>query len=424
MALADITADAVLKALNEFDEVGRDAFLAKYGFDKAKSYFLVHQGRRYDSKAVVGAAHGYSGMASLRADQFSGGKATVARLLAGLGFEVFGAAQIPSPLVLVENERTAGGHYDHWKDVTGERYQYPNQYKNRVVEGRPFVYYRGTRRAGGGRGTPEYFGHGVIGAVHLDPDTDESSPKKDWKWVCEIAEYSPFESPVPFKKADTPYEDIAKNLWSVAVRDLPQDAYDKILQDAGVSRPLPGTAPSSPELAMPPINQVAPEGVDPAYLLPPRPPRRTSSGGSGRHRRSAYSKRIGDRGERIVLSHLERLLDQRDAKTLRWVAAEGETPGWDIEYTSGGQLWAVEVKATSGPAMPSVELTANEWASAKALGERYRLALVARTLTKAPEVGFIDDVVNRVEQGEFGVEPLSWRLERAPVAPASPTTPQ
>ncbi len=54
--------------------------------------------------------------------------------------------------VLVRNERTATEVYDHWKDVTGEQYHFPNQYKNRVEAGTPFVYYRGTRRVGGRRG--------------------------------------------------------------------------------------------------------------------------------------------------------------------------------------------------------------------------------------------------------------------------------
>jgi hypothetical protein len=39
------------------------------------------------------------------------------------------------PVVLTQNERTVGGHYDYWKDVTGERYHFPNVYKNKVVAG-------------------------------------------------------------------------------------------------------------------------------------------------------------------------------------------------------------------------------------------------------------------------------------------------
>ena len=75
---------------------------------------------------------------------------------------------MPSPayaLVLVENEETVGQRYDFWADDTGVQYQFPNMYRKRVTEGRPFVYYRGVRRAGGKRGAAEYFGTGVIGEV-------------------------------------------------------------------------------------------------------------------------------------------------------------------------------------------------------------------------------------------------------------------
>ena len=57
MALSDVTdPDAVRRALHEFDDLGRDQFLAKYGFAKSRSYFLIADGRAYDSKAIVGAA--------------------------------------------------------------------------------------------------------------------------------------------------------------------------------------------------------------------------------------------------------------------------------------------------------------------------------------------------------------------------------
>jgi len=89
MALKDITRQAVLAAIAEYDRVGQSAFLGRYGFDPARLYMLVHDGRFYDSKAIVGAAHGYlSGEPPLAARQFSGGEATVGRLLRGLGFTV------------------------------------------------------------------------------------------------------------------------------------------------------------------------------------------------------------------------------------------------------------------------------------------------------------------------------------------------
>jgi 5-methylcytosine-specific restriction protein A len=43
----------------EYDRLGPDRFLEKYGFGAARSYWLVVDGKTYDSKAIVGAAHGY-----------------------------------------------------------------------------------------------------------------------------------------------------------------------------------------------------------------------------------------------------------------------------------------------------------------------------------------------------------------------------
>jgi len=74
----------------EFDRLGREQFLAKYGFGPAREYFLEHGGVLYDSKAVAGAAYGvqFPDQGALRPADFSGGEATVARKLRALGFEV------------------------------------------------------------------------------------------------------------------------------------------------------------------------------------------------------------------------------------------------------------------------------------------------------------------------------------------------
>jgi len=91
MSLSEIQSrSSVLSAIAEYDEIGREAFLAKYGFGEARSYFLIHDGRRYDSKAIVGAAHGFEfpDLGPLGRGDFSGGEATVQRKLEELGFEV------------------------------------------------------------------------------------------------------------------------------------------------------------------------------------------------------------------------------------------------------------------------------------------------------------------------------------------------
>jgi len=89
MALSEITRDAALEAIEEYDRLGQDGFLEHYGFDRARQYLLVHDGKRYDSKAIVGAAHGFlPGKSPLTAGEFSGGETTVGRLLRRLCFTV------------------------------------------------------------------------------------------------------------------------------------------------------------------------------------------------------------------------------------------------------------------------------------------------------------------------------------------------
>ena len=90
MALRDVTADGVERAMAEFDRLGRESFLSHHGFGETRSYFLVHDGRRYDSTAVAGVAHGYSrpDLDPLRSQDFAGGEAPVARHLESLGFAV------------------------------------------------------------------------------------------------------------------------------------------------------------------------------------------------------------------------------------------------------------------------------------------------------------------------------------------------
>jgi hypothetical protein len=100
VSLADLTEpDAVRAAIREFDAIGRDAFLEKYGFGPAREYFLEFDGELYDSKAIVGAAHGYQypDRGPLRSADFSGGEATVQAKLHSVGFRVVTTTRDPEP---------------------------------------------------------------------------------------------------------------------------------------------------------------------------------------------------------------------------------------------------------------------------------------------------------------------------------------
>jgi 5-methylcytosine-specific restriction protein A len=79
---------AILAAIKEYDDLGKEVFLHKYGFGESRDYVLVHDDREYDSKAVVGVACKYEFGIVLAANEFSGGKNTVQRKLEALGFTV------------------------------------------------------------------------------------------------------------------------------------------------------------------------------------------------------------------------------------------------------------------------------------------------------------------------------------------------
>ena len=51
-----LTREAVLRAIGEFDELGREGFLKHYGYNRSHHLWIVHEERRYDMKAVWAAA--------------------------------------------------------------------------------------------------------------------------------------------------------------------------------------------------------------------------------------------------------------------------------------------------------------------------------------------------------------------------------
>ncbi|MCH1867458.1 hypothetical protein [Nocardioides sp. CFH 31398] len=78
----------VQRAVQEYDQLGGDAFLEKYGFGRAVDYLLVQDGREYDSKAILGAALGYAVGEPATPGEFNGGRTGAARVLRDLGFDV------------------------------------------------------------------------------------------------------------------------------------------------------------------------------------------------------------------------------------------------------------------------------------------------------------------------------------------------
>ena len=86
-----VTPESVYKAIAIHDDMGREAFLAHYGYGPATRYLLAVDGKEYDSKAICGVAYLLNHSGGLRPRNFSGGvsgKNTAATVLANLGFRI------------------------------------------------------------------------------------------------------------------------------------------------------------------------------------------------------------------------------------------------------------------------------------------------------------------------------------------------
>lgn len=90
MALVDLSdPQAVIAALDEFDRLGRDAFLTKYHFGKSVRYYVRRDGKLYDIKAIAAAAHGFQFGAPLEpSNRYTSGAETTVPTLVRLGFDV------------------------------------------------------------------------------------------------------------------------------------------------------------------------------------------------------------------------------------------------------------------------------------------------------------------------------------------------
>jgi 5-methylcytosine-specific restriction protein A len=85
MTLAEVTREDVLRSIELFKALGRDEFLDRHGFHRARYFLLVHEGAFYDSKAILGVAHL---ICQGELVPFSGDEAVAAPRLRALGFDV------------------------------------------------------------------------------------------------------------------------------------------------------------------------------------------------------------------------------------------------------------------------------------------------------------------------------------------------
>ncbi len=85
------------QAVAEYDRLGQDEFLARYGFGRATAYLLIVDGTGYDSKAILGVAYRLATGKPMGPKDFSGGVHGAAGVLRRLGFDVRNVRDQPVP---------------------------------------------------------------------------------------------------------------------------------------------------------------------------------------------------------------------------------------------------------------------------------------------------------------------------------------
>lgn len=133
VTLADVTHESVLKAMAECDDLGSEEFLRRHGFAPAQLYKVTHAGHEYDSKAIVGVAHGYATGNKLIASEFFGGQRTVVRTLEALGFSITSPPDQSVPrawLVMSKTEYRRLGGGERYDDAAASHYSWDSNVAN------------------------------------------------------------------------------------------------------------------------------------------------------------------------------------------------------------------------------------------------------------------------------------------------------
>jgi hypothetical protein len=84
----NVTRAEVLRAIQEYDRLGPEAFFSAHGFAPTTAYDLVWDERAYPPKAILGTAYELATGQRLASAAFEGGKTGAVRVLGGLGFTV------------------------------------------------------------------------------------------------------------------------------------------------------------------------------------------------------------------------------------------------------------------------------------------------------------------------------------------------
>lgn len=88
VAWGNVTRTEVVRAIEEYDRLGPEAFFTAHGFAPTTTYDLVWDDRRYPPKAILGTAYEFATGQRLASGDFEGGKSGAVKVLSNLGFTV------------------------------------------------------------------------------------------------------------------------------------------------------------------------------------------------------------------------------------------------------------------------------------------------------------------------------------------------
>jgi hypothetical protein len=88
VAWDNVTRADALRAIQEYDRLGPEAFFSAHGFAPTTTYDLVWDERRYPPKAILGTAYELATGQRLASGDIEGGKSGAVAVLGKLGFTV------------------------------------------------------------------------------------------------------------------------------------------------------------------------------------------------------------------------------------------------------------------------------------------------------------------------------------------------
>lgn len=339
VSIADISdPQSVRAAMAEFDALGRGPFLAKYGFRRAREYMLIDsRGNLYDSKAIIGAAHGYQfpEHGPLAADSFSGGESTVERKLSELGFEVVRIGDDWTQ----EEVRLTVADYLEMLDLDSRGVAYNKSAHNAAL--------RAKMRARS-KASIE-LKHQNISAVLMEMNLPYIPGYKPRSNVQTLLRDVVRESVL---KDSTRIERVIENLQEVRE---PSVVYHASLVDFETLRPKGLTS----------ANEAIPRE---------RLPRKLDYAA-----RDERNRRLGEAGEAWAFAYEQQRLvafgGGEQLSNVEWVSRTlGDGLGYDIRSVSeSGEPRYIEVKTTNGPGATPFVVTSNEVEFSREQGERFCL---------------------------------------------------